>query len=106
LCENCKEAYRSNESERVRLGIPEGEMIYRAVGCDQCHHSGYRGRAGLYEIITVDDQMRQMIHEGAGEQAMLKHVRTFSKSIDQCGRDKVLDGETSVEEVLRVTAVS
>lgn len=106
LCPSCKEAYESTESEQVRLGIPEGETIFRSVGCDKCHHSGYKGRAGLYEFIPVDDQLRQLIHEGAGEQAMLAHARTFSKSIDQSGREKVLNGETSVEEVLRVTAVS
>jgi len=106
LCESCKEAYESGESEAVRLGLPEGQTIYRPVGCEQCHHSGYRGRAGLYEFIPVDDHLRQLIHEGAGSQQMIKHVRTYSKSIDQSGREKVLDGETSVEEVLRVTAVS
>ncbi|WP_185234662.1 type II secretion system ATPase GspE [Teredinibacter franksiae] len=106
LCEHCKEAYVSSESETVRLGVPEGETIFKATGCERCHHSGYRGRAGLYELIQVDDHLRQLIHEGAGEQVMLAHARTYSKSIDQCGREKVLNGETSVEEVLRVTSVS
>ena len=106
LCEACKESYVSTESEAVRLGIPEGETIFRPNGCDKCNNAGYRGRAGLYEIIPVDDQLRQLIHEGAGEQTMLAHARTYSKSIDQSGREKVLNGETSVEEVLRVTAVS
>lgn len=106
LCPKCKESYASTESESARLGIPQGEQIFRPTGCDNCHHSGYRGRAGLYELIIVDDQLRQLIHEGAGEQTMLKHVRTFANSIDQCGREKVLAGDTSVEEVLRVTAVS
>jgi len=64
------------------------------------------GELGLYELIQVDDHLRQLIHEGAGEQVMLAHARTYSKSIDQCGREKVLNGETSVEEVLRVTSVS
>ncbi|WP_083608148.1 type II secretion system ATPase GspE [Teredinibacter haidensis] len=106
LCEHCKDAYVSTESEAVRLGIVEGETIFRAKGCNHCNNSGYRGRAALYEIIPVDDQLRQLIHEGAGEQVMLAHARTYSKSIDQSGREKVLNGETSVEEVLRVTAVS
>ncbi|TVZ37267.1 general secretion pathway protein E [Alteromonadaceae bacterium 2753L.S.0a.02] len=106
LCNQCKEPVLSGESELVRLGIPEGSQVYRPVGCDHCHSSGYRGRAGLYEFINVDDQLRQLVHEGAGEQAMLAHARTYSKSIDQSGREKVLSGETSVEEVLRVTAVS
>ncbi|WP_028875751.1 type II secretion system ATPase GspE [Teredinibacter turnerae] len=106
LCTHCKEETISGESELVRLGIPEGSTVFRPVGCDHCHNTGYRGRGGLYEFIQVDDQLRQLIHEGAGEQVMLAHARKNSKSIDQCGRDKVLSGETSVEEVLRVTAIS
>jgi len=106
LCTKCKEAYESTESEEIRLSLPQGNTIFRPKGCDSCNHSGYRGRAGLYEIIPIDDHLRQLIHEGAGEQTMLAHARTYSSSIEQSGREKVLSGETSVEEVLRVTAVS
>ncbi|SMF12021.1 general secretion pathway protein E [Alteromonadaceae bacterium Bs31] len=106
LCEHCKEEMLSTESEAVRLGVPEGSQIFQAKGCVHCHHTGYRGRAGLYEFIPIDDQLRQLIHEGAGEQVMVAHARKFSNSIDQSGMEKVLKGETSVDEVLRVTAVS
>ncbi len=106
LCEHCKEETISSESEQVRLGVPVGSRIFKAKGCEHCHHTGYRGRAGLYEFVHIDDQLRQMIHEGAGEQSMIAHARTFSQSIDQCGLEKVLNGDTSVDEVLRVTAVS
>lgn len=104
LCPDCKSPHPATESEATRLGIPEGTEVYEAVGCDACHHNGYRGRTGIYELIAVDDELRLLIHEGAGEQKMIAHARKSSKSIDEDGRDKVLQGLTSVEEVLRVTA--
>ncbi len=104
LCNECKEEHEASASECERVKIPEGSVIFRAVGCERCHHSGYRGRTGIYELIPVDDGLRQLIHEGVGEQAMLAHARKYCHSIDEDGRAKVLAGITSVEELLRVTA--
>lgn len=104
LCPDCKEAHPATESECERIGIPQGSTIYRAIGCDACHQNGYRGRTAIYELIPVDDGLRQLIHEGVGEQAMLAHARTYCDSIEADGRAKVLAGITSVEELLRVTA--
>ena len=84
---------------------PEGE-IFSANGCEKCSHTGYRGRVGIYEHIVIDEQMRQLIHEGAGEQTMLAYARQFSPSILDAGKARILAGETSVEEVLRVTTLS
>ena len=106
LCSDCKEPHPATESESARLQIPKGATVYKAVGCKHCNHLGYRGRTGIYEFIPVDDQLRLLIHEGAGEQTMLEHVRKNIAAIDQDGRDKVLSGVTTVEEVLRVTAAS
>ena len=106
LCNDCKQAHAATESEQVRLGLPAGSTVFRAEGCDKCHYTGYRGRTGIYELIPVDDELRLLIHEGAGEQTMLEHARKHTKSIFDDGREKVLEGITSVEEVLRVTAVS
>jgi general secretion pathway protein E len=106
LCSECKEEHEATESEKTRLNLPDGARVHSARGCPACHNTGYRGRTGIYELIPVDDQMRALIHEGAGEQAMLKHARQNCRSIYEDGREKVLLGMTSVEEVLRVTAVS
>lgn len=104
LCNDCKQPHEASESECERIGVPSGSVIYSAAGCEKCHHTGYRGRTGIYELIPVDDGLRQLIHEGVGEQAMLAHARKNSHSIDEDGRAKVLAGITSVEELLRVTA--
>jgi general secretion pathway protein E len=65
--------------------------------------SGFRGRTGIYEIIVIDDTMRTMIHDGASEQNLEKYARTMTPSINADGRRRVLQGDTTLEEVLRVT---
>lgn len=106
LCNECKQPHEASESECTRLSLPKGSTVYNAEGCEHCNYTGYRGRTGIYELIPVDDHLRLLIHEGSGEQAMVNHARQSSLSIFDDGRDKVLNGITSVEEVLRVTAVS
>ena len=64
---------------------------------------GYRGRTGIYELISVDDAMRTMIHDGVSEQQLDKYARTKGASIRDDGRRRVLAGSTTLEEVLRVT---
>jgi len=108
LCADCREGYSASVAELELLGVDsEGADISlnRAKGCEHCNHSGYRGRTGIYELIEIDDSLRLMIHGGASEQEMLESARQRYPAISQDGRRRVLDGETSLEEVLRVTAV-
>jgi len=65
--------------------------------------TGYRGRMGIYELVLVDDHLRTMIHDGAAEHEMERYARTLTPSIRDDGRNKVLAGSTTLEEVLRVT---
>lgn len=105
LCDECKEPYAPDPVERDLLGLRDGEeaTIYHAKGCPTCHHSGYTGRLGIYEIIEIDDPMRTMIHDGASEQGMEAHARLSTESIRSEGQTRVLQGTTTLEEVLRVT---
>jgi len=105
LCPHCKEAHEPDKEERALLGITkkDGQQIYRAVGCEQCNQTGYRGRTGIHELIVVDEHCRELIHNGKGEQSIEKYVRSQSPSIRQDGFSKVLLGHTTLEEVLRVT---
>ncbi|MGB5336087.1 MAG: type II secretion system ATPase GspE [Woeseiaceae bacterium] len=66
-------------------------------------NGGFSGRTGIYELITVDDEMREMIHGGVSEQELDRHARKTSPSIRADGRRQVLNGTTTLEEVLRVT---
>jgi general secretion pathway protein E len=65
--------------------------------------TGYRGRTGIYELVTIDDELRTMIHDGAGEHELERYARTRSPSIRDDGLRKALAGVTTLEEVLRVT---
>ncbi|KOO59359.1 general secretion pathway protein GspE [Rheinheimera sp. KL1] len=105
LCPHCKQAHEPDKEERALLGVTkkDGTLIYRAVGCEHCNQTGYRGRTGIHELLVVDEHTRELIHNGKGEQAIEKYIRTQSPSIRQDGFSKVLTGETTLEEVLRVT---
>ena len=78
-------------------------IVFEARGCKACGRSGYRGRTGIYELVVVDEAMRQLIHDRASEQDLVRHVRQSCPGIREDGKRKVLAGVTSVEEVLRVT---
>ncbi|WP_375738093.1 type II secretion system ATPase GspE [Pseudomonas boanensis] len=105
LCPHCKEPYQADAAECDLLGVAPAAapMLYRARGCGECHQQGYRGRTGIYELVVFDDHMRSLIHSVASEQEMIRHARLSSASIRDDGRRKVMEGVTTVEEVLRVT---
>ena len=99
-----KQPFHAGEYERRLLNLrPEdpSPVLYRP-GRD-ASGGGYRGRSGIYELIVVDDAMRTMIHDGVSEQEIERHARLTTHSIRDDGRAKVLRGETTLEEVLRVT---
>ncbi len=106
LCGACKQPYAPTPAEQERFNFPADAKLFHPGGCEKCNNSGYRGRTGIYELIEIDDTLRQMIHESTGEQVMLNHARKQSAAIDQDGRERVLAGDTSLEEVLRVTATA
>ena len=107
LCIDCRESAEATFAERELLGIEVDEPIelYHSKGCAKCNMTGYRGRTGIYELIEVDDALRTAIHEGVGEQGMLKIARMNYPGIQADGKRRILAGETTLEEVLRVTSV-
>ncbi len=90
------------ERKLLNLAPDEPATIYRA-GAGNGNGTGYRGRTGIYELVIVDDAMRTLIHDGAGEQEMERHARHATPSIRDDGRRRILAGATTLEEVLRVT---
>lgn len=105
LCQHCRTAYQPDESERKLLGISSENppTLYLPNGCDKCNQTGYEGRTGIYELIEVDDELKKLIHDGSGEHELEKYVRQHSPSIRADGIRRILAGQTSLEEVLRVT---
>ncbi|WP_432668901.1 type II secretion system ATPase GspE [Pseudomonas umsongensis] len=103
LCPHCKVPYSADATACQRLGLGTASLqLFRAVGCEQCQH-GYRGRVGIYELICVTPSLASLIHQGASEQALANEARQMSRSLFQDGRQRVLDGLTSLDELLRVT---
>ncbi len=105
LCDHCKEPYQATERELALLYLPstENTQLFRAKGCSECDYVGYRGRSGIFEMIILDDELRNMIHDNRSESDMLQYVRQTTPSITRYGFGLVLQGETSLDEVLRVT---
>ena len=105
LCGTCARADVATEADsRLLAGLlPVGATIHRAVGCDDCHGDGYRGRAGLYEVVEVDSAFQAMIHDGASEAQLEAAARAKNPSLLDDGVVKVLAGVTTVEEVARVS---
>ena len=103
LCSNCKTPYKPSAQEQAELGLKKSNVtFYKANGCTECQDIGYVGRLGIYEIVTLDDKLRSMIHDGASENDMSKYAFKSRKNLLSSGADKVAAGETSAEEVLRV----
>jgi len=102
LDDNTKVPYvaRDYECHTLKLDPANPPTIYSAGDGGS---TGYSGRTGIYELIAVDDVMRTMIHDGVSEQQLERHARTMGPSIRADGRRRVLAGNTTIDEVLRVT---
>ena len=105
LCSDCREAYSADEyeCEFLKKDATHPPTLYRAVGCESCSHEGYRGRMGIYEVVEIDDELRRKIHSGASELDMEAHARRSTTGIRDDGRERILEGLTTIDEVLRVT---
>ena len=105
LCPDCKQVHMPDDSEKqlLNLDAESQQTIYRAKGCVACDGIGYRGRIGIYELIEMTEGMRRLIHDQASEDDMKNHARKTSQSLMRNGFDRVLEGETTLDEVFRVT---
>lgn len=106
LCPHCKVPYQADKPMQTLLNITHPATIYRHQGCEACQNTGYSGRTGLYDIILIDDTLKQLIHDEAKETMLKAHTQTKYASLFQDGVRRILSGETTVEEVLRVTDVN
>ncbi len=100
--------YEADKEQKKLFELDENESLtlYRAVGCEKCNNKGYRGRTGIHELLLVDAQVQELIHSEAGEQEIEHSVRKRTPSIRADGLEKVRQGITSLEEVMRVTKES
>jgi type II secretion system protein E len=109
LCDRCKEPYTPPDELLDRLGLQgmlEPTTFYRAKGCQFCHQTGYRGRIGIFEVMTIDETLRDLIAKNATSvQIREAAIAGGMRMLQEDGLAKVLAGVTSLEEVLRVALV-
>ena len=107
LCEHCHTVYDQPADitdDDEQLIVAKGVKLRRAGACAKCHQTGYRGRAGIFEVLEVDDEMRDLIKTRAGKRAYREVVKKSEMiPLRQAGLSKAKAGVTSLEEVLRVT---
>jgi general secretion pathway protein E len=106
LCKECREAYTPTAEALAEIGLKSKEEVevYRSVGCGQCHHTGYRGRIGIFELMLVDDAVRNLVTQSIDAKTIKRTaVQRGMNTLRADGARKVLDGVTSIEEVLRAT---
>ena len=107
LCPDCKQSYRPSAEEIKGLKV-KPKLLYKPKGCDKCNNTGYRGRTGIYEILPVNEQIRELISKGmtrrSGDASLKEAVRQMGiRSLLEDGMLKVAEGITSMEEVLKAT---
>ena len=106
LCPECKEAYETTPAMAKDLNIKQ-ELLYKPKGCDYCGHTGYRGRIAIYEIILMNDKLREMVARGASLGDIKDKVKELGiKTLLRSGIKKAEEGLTSIEEVLSITLVA
>ncbi|MBL3525161.1 type II secretion system ATPase GspE [Serratia plymuthica] len=105
LCPQCREPYALSDRQRRAFGLPvdQGVTCWRPLGCNACSGQGYLGRIGLHELLVLDEPMRLAIHRGDSEIDIMRLAASRYQSLRQDGIAKMSAGETSLEEVLRVT---
>ena len=108
LCEHCKQAYQPDEAVIQKTGLHRLNLgtrpLYKAVGCSHCRQSGYSGRTGVHELLVIDDAMRRSILDGKDSSSLHQQAMNAGMhTLYQDGLRKVVDGVTTLDELLRVT---
>jgi type IV pilus assembly protein PilB len=106
ICKHCKEAYQPSPEElALFISGPPPETLYRGRGCHQCRNIGYAGRMALYEVFWVDAQVRRMIIGGASGDEVRKYATDSGMvGLRESGLRRVVQGLTTVEEIMSVAA--
>ncbi|HLM52747.1 MAG TPA: type II secretion system ATPase GspE [Pseudoxanthomonas sp.] len=103
LCTHCRQPQAPSPPSNQLMGPDFTGVLYRATGCPHCSHTGYTGRIGIYEVITVDDEIRRLIGINADEDAIASAAFIGGDRLPASARRCVARGDTTLEEALRVT---
>jgi general secretion pathway protein E len=108
ICPVCKETYTPDPESLKELGVlpddPRLTAIYRGKGCEKCSNRGYYGRSGIFELLVMSPHIQELILQGADSNVVKREARREGmRTLREDGADKMLRGETTIEEILRVT---
>jgi len=108
ICPHCKQVYTADTAELKRIGIVDDEgverRVFRGRGCDKCHHTGYKGRCGIYELLLMTQDMKSLVLQTSDANQIKNHaVESGMVTLRKDGAMKVLQGITTIEEVVRVS---
>lgn len=108
ICPHCKEKYQPTLEEMKSVNLKEdnlsGVTFYRGKGCRECSNTGYKGRCGIFEMLIINDVIREMIFEkSSSAEIRNKAIEMGMKTLKDDGKNKVLKGITTISEVLRLT---
>ena len=108
ICDNCKEEYSPTKEELNRINLKEsrvkGKKLFQGKGCSQCRNTGYHGRTGIFELIPMSREIRGLIYDNSNEDIIRqKALEEGMITLRESGIDKVLQGSTTIAEVLRST---
>jgi len=108
ICSSCRESYSPSAEEASMLSISPDKSkdfeLYKGKGCSACNNTGFRGRMGIYELLIMNDNIRELVIENTSSAVLCKKAREFGmRTLKEDGMEKVKLGHTTIEEVLRVT---
>jgi type IV pilus assembly protein PilB len=105
ICDNCKTSAKAPPDALVEIGLPAEVVVYKGKGCDRCGGNGYAGRQGLFEVMPITPEIREMILDRASTSELRqKAMEQGMLTLRQDGLIKIRKGVTTVEEVLRETS--
>jgi type IV pilus assembly protein PilB len=110
VCVNCKTAYEPTKEQLIELNLPpeeaKGKKAYYGEGCDKCNNLGFKGRTGLYELLVLNDDLRDMVSRGASVDQIRVYCRKNGvASLRDAGLDALWAGTTTLDEVVRETVL-
>jgi type IV pilus assembly protein PilB len=108
VCMECRETVKVHPQLLIDVGVPPDEVksfpVYKGKGCSLCNNTGYKGRVGLYEVMTMKEELKELVLSRASTSEIKKEaIRLGMKTLRQSGIAKIKEGVTTIEEVLRST---
>ena len=107
LCAKCKEEHIPSTEELALIGLTKKDVksnLFKSKGCADCRNTGYRGRTAIFEMIPMARELRKLVFESANEDEIRQAaIKNGMVTLRDAGNERVLDGTTSIEEILRST---